>query len=163
MRASGLWEAGEGKGRHGDAERGGGSVHMTLSVAHADKPIAVVTLATTSHEAAQAGHGAPSCLLTSSSRFCHSHGVFVLPQLQAAPERDGLLPAGPCPHLQQWGRDRRWALPWGGGTDRGANGTRRRGQVRRDQRGGGLCRWGHRSPRLWAWGLFSGGGDAAVG
>ena len=54
MRVSGPWEAGEGNGRHRDAERGGGSVHMTLSVAHADIPIAVVTLATTSHGAAQA-------------------------------------------------------------------------------------------------------------
>lgn len=80
--------------------RGGGFVRLTLSVAHADIPIAVVMLATPSPGAAQAGHGAQgcaySCLLTFSSRFCRRCGVFVLPQLQAAPEPDGLLPAGPA-------------------------------------------------------------------
>lgn len=103
-RAWGPWEAGEGSGRRGDAERGGGSVRVTLSVAQAGIPIAVVTSATTSHGAAQAGRGAqagrPRPLLTFSGRFCHRRGVFVLPQLQAGPKRDGLLPAGPRPHLQ---------------------------------------------------------------
>lgn len=106
MRALGLWEAGEGNGRHGDAVRGGGSVRMTLSVARADIPIAVVTLATASHGAAQAGHGAqgwpPSHLLTFSGRFGHRRGVFVLPQLQAAPKRDQAL-SPPAAVGQEWG------------------------------------------------------------
>lgn len=104
MRASGPWEAGEGNGRHGDAERGGGSVRMTLSVAHTDIPIAVVTLATTSHGAARAGRraqaGRPRIYSPSPAGFAADVGFLCCLSCRQGHNQTTYYPAGPRPHLQ---------------------------------------------------------------
>lgn len=76
-------------------------MHMTLSVAHADIPIAVVTLATTSHGAAQAGcrvqAGHPHIYSPSPAGFATNVGVLCCLSCREGPSQTAYYRPGCVP------------------------------------------------------------------
>lgn len=150
MRASGPWEAGEGNERHRDAQRGGGSVHMTLSVAHADIPIAVVTLATTSHGAAQAGRraqaGRPRICSPPPAGFAADVGFLCCLSCRQGPSETAYYQPGHVPTCSSGAGTGDGHCHGPAGRTVGLMGHGIWGQVRWGRRGGGLCWW---CPQLW--------------